>query len=82
MKRRLVEDIKRQQKLMNIEEQSFFDVEKFMKGSSTPQDATYFDTKTIIPQTSPGSFEEITNKVISSLVVILILHLMEKNFGS
>ena len=26
MKRRLVEDIKRQQKLMNIEEQSFFDV--------------------------------------------------------
>ncbi|MFN9952931.1 MAG: hypothetical protein ACK55I_07510, partial [bacterium] len=34
---------------------------------STPQDATYVDTKTIIPQTSPGSFEEITNKVISSL---------------
>lgn len=67
MKRRLVEDIKRQQKLMNIQEQSFFDVEKFMKGSSTPQDATYVDTKTIIPQTSPGSFEEITNKVISSL---------------
>lgn len=67
MKRRLVEDIKRQQKLMNIEEQSFFDVAKFMKGSSTPQDATYVDTKTIIPQTSPGSFEEITDKVISSL---------------
>lgn len=67
MKRRLVEDIKRQQKLMNIEEQSFFDVEKFMKGSSTPQDATYVDTNIITPQTSSGSFEEITNKVINDL---------------
>lgn len=67
MKRRLVEDIKRQQKLMYIQEQSFFDVEKFMKGSSTPQDATYVDTKTIIPQTSSGYFEEITNKVIDDL---------------
>ena len=46
MKRRLVEDIKRQQKLMNIEEQSFFDVEKFMKGSSTPQDATFVSVDT------------------------------------
>jgi hypothetical protein len=67
MKRRLVEDIKRQQKLMNIEEQSFFDVEKFMKGSSTPQDATYVDTNIITPQTSPSSFEEITNKVIDNI---------------
>ena len=75
MKRRLVEDIKRQQKLMNIEEQSFssekrpsfFDVEKFMKGSSTPQDATFVSVDTKIPQVSPGSFEEITDKVISAL---------------
>ena len=50
MKRRLVEDIKRQQKLMNIEEQSFFDVEKFMKGSSTPQDATFVSVDTKIPK--------------------------------
>lgn len=67
MKRRLVEDIKRQQKLMNIEEQSFFDVEKFMKGSSTPQDATFVSVDTKIPQVSTGSFEEITNKVIDEL---------------
>jgi len=67
MKRRLVEDIKRQQKLMNIEEQSFFDVAKFMQGSSTPQDATFVSVDTKIPQVSPGSFEEITDKVISAL---------------
>jgi hypothetical protein len=71
MKRRLVEDIKRQQKLMNIEEQSleqsFFDVAKFMQGSSTPQDATYVDTNIITPQISPSSFEEITNKVIDNI---------------
>jgi hypothetical protein len=67
MKRQLVEDIKRQQKLMNIEEQSFFDVAKFMQGSSTPQDATFVSVDTKIPQVSPGSFEEITDKVISAL---------------
>ena len=52
---------------MKQKEQSFFDVEKFMKGSSTPQDATFVSADTKIPQVSPGSFEEITDKVISAL---------------
>jgi len=50
-----------------IADLTFFDVEKFMKGSSTPQDATFVSVDTKIPQVSPGSFEEITNKVINEL---------------
>ncbi len=66
MNHRLVEDIQRQQSLMKIEEQEFFDVYKFMGlNKPTPQDATSVDMD--IPDLGSnlkGSFEQMASNVI------------------
>ncbi len=68
MNHRLVEDIQRQQSLMKIEEQEFFDVKKFMGlDKPTPQDATSVDMD--IPDLGSnlkGSFEQMASNVIGS----------------
>lgn len=64
MKRQLVEDIRRQQQLMNIEEQ-MFDISKFLKGvTTTPQDATSVDLDIPKLNNIEGSFDQVVSNVI------------------
>lgn len=70
MNHRLFEDIKRQKNLMKIDEQTFFDVEKFFnsqsdKIDSNPQDATKVDMNVVdLSSNFKGSFDEMTGKII------------------